>query len=62
MSEKIFDLIVLGGGPAGISAALYAKRGNVDVAIVDTSTLGGQPVNYLEIENYLGIDSIEGWE
>ena len=48
MSEKIFDLIVLGGGPAGISAALYAKRGNVDVAIVDTSTLGGQPVNYLE--------------
>ena len=62
MSEKIFDLIVLGGGPAGISAALYAKRGNVDVAIVDTSTLGGQPVNYLEIENYLGFDSIEGWE
>ncbi len=34
----------------------------MDVAIVDTSTLGGQPVNYLEIENYLGFDSIEGWE
>ncbi len=62
MSGKIFDLIVLGGGPAGMSAALYAKRGNVDVAILDISTLGGQPVNYLEIENYLGFDSIEGWE
>ena len=62
MSEKIYDLIVLGGGPAGISAALSAKRGNVDVAIIDTSTLGGQPVNYLEIENYLGFDTIEGWE
>ncbi len=62
MSDKIYDLLVLGGGPAGISAALYAKRGNVDVAIIDTSTLGGQPVNYLEIENYLGFDTIEGWE
>lgn len=62
MSEKIYDCIVLGGGPAGMSAALYAKRGNVDVAILDISTLGGQPVNYLEIENYLGFESIEGWE
>ncbi len=62
MTEKIYDCIVLGGGPAGMSAALYAKRGNVDVAILDISTLGGQPVNYLEIENYLGFDSIEGWE
>lgn len=62
MSGKIFDTLVLGGGPAGMSAAMYAKRGNLDVAIIDTSTLGGQPVNYLEIENYLGFDSIEGWE
>ena len=62
MSEKIYDCIVLGGGPAGMSAALYAKRGNVDVVILDISTLGGQPVNYLEIENYLGFESIEGWE
>lgn len=62
MNGKIFDCIVLGGGPAGMSAAMYAKRGNVDVAIIDISTLGGQPVNYLEIENYLGFDSIEGWE
>ena len=45
-----------------MNAALYAKRGDVDVAIIDTSTLGGQPVNYLEIENYLGFESIEGWE
>ena len=62
MSEKIYDCIVLGGGPAGMSAALYAKRGNVDVVILDISTLGGQPVNYLEIENYLGFESIESWE
>ena len=60
--NKIYDIIVLGGGPAGMNAALYAKRGNADVVIIDTSTLGGQPVNYLEIENYLGFASIEGWE
>lgn len=62
MEEKIFDLIILGGGPAGLNAALYAKRGGVDVAIVDTSSVGGQPVNYLEIENYLGFPTIQGWE
>lgn len=62
MEEKIFDLIVLGGGPAGLNAALYAKRGGIDVAIVDTSSVGGQPVNYLEIENYLGFPTIQGWE
>ncbi len=62
MEDKIFDCIVLGGGPAGLSAAMYAARGNVDTAIIDTSSLGGQPVNYLEIENYLGFKSIEGFE
>ncbi|HIT55898.1 TPA: thioredoxin-disulfide reductase [Candidatus Galligastranaerophilus intestinigallinarum] len=58
----MFDLIILGGGPAGLNAALYAKRGGIDVAIIDTSSVGGQPVNYLEIENYLGFPTIQGWE
>ncbi len=60
--EKIFDTIILGGGPAGISAGVYCARGNIDCAIIDTSLLGGQPTNYLEIENYIGFPSIEGWE
>ena len=60
--EKIFDCIILGGGPAGMSAAMYCARGNMDCAIIDTSLLGGQPTNYLEIENYLGFPTIEGWE
>ena len=62
MEEKLFDCLVLGGGPAGMSASLYAKRGNINVAIIDISTLGGKPVNYLEIENYPGFELIEGWE
>ena len=62
MEEKLFDCIILGGGPAGMSAALYAQRGNLKTAIIDSSALGGQPVNYLEIENYLGFPSIKGFE
>lgn len=60
--EKVFDCLILGGGPAGLSAALYAARGNIDAAIIDISSVGGQPVNYLEIENYLGFETIEGFE
>ena len=57
-----FDTIILGAGPAGLSASLYAKRGNANVAIIDTSMAGGQPSNYMEIENYPGFVNIEGFE
>ncbi len=58
--SKIFDCVILGGGPAGLSSALYCARANLKSAIVDISTLGGTPFNYCEIENYLGFDKIEG--
>ena len=54
MKEFEFDTIILGGGPAGMSAAIYASRGAVSTAIIDVSMLGGQPSNYLELENYPG--------
>ena len=62
MEEKHFDCLIIGGGPAGLSAALYAARGNIKTGIIDITSFGGQPVNYLEIENYLGFSKIEGWE
>ena len=62
MSNKIFDCIILGGGPAGLSSALYCSRANLDCAIVDNSALGGAPTIYCEIENYLGFNKIQGWE
>ena len=62
MSEKIFDIIILGGGPAGLSAAIYAARSAAKVAIIDISMLGEQPSNYLELENYPGFSRIEGFE
>ena len=60
--EGIFDTIILGGGPAGMSAGIYCARGNLKTAIIDISMFGGAPTNYLEIENYPGFSSIEGWE
>ena len=57
--SDIFDCLIIGGGPAGMSAALYCSRAGLNCAIVDMSSLGGTPVNYCEIENYLGAGRIE---
>lgn len=62
MERKIFDIIILGGGPAGFSSAIYAARGAVSTAIVDINMLGGQPSNYLELENYPGFQLIGGYD
>ena len=60
--DKIFDIIILGGGPAGLSAAIYAARSAAKTAIIDISMLGGQPSNYLELENYPGFAKIGGYD
>lgn len=57
-----FDTVILGGGPAGLSAAIYAARGACSAAIIDTSMLGGQPTNYLELENYPGFGIVDGFD
>lgn len=62
MNNYEFDTIILGGGPAGLSAAIYAARGACSTAIIDTSMLGGQPTNYLELENYPGFGIIDGFD
>lgn len=62
LKEANYDLIILGGGPAGLSAAIYAARGNLKTAVVDKSVLGGQVSNTLEIENYPGFLAIGGFD
>jgi len=62
MEIKEFDTLILGGGPAGLSAAIYAARGASSAAIIDTSMLGGQPTNYLELENYPGFGIVDGFD
>ncbi len=62
MTKYEFDTVILGGGPAGFSAGLYAARSAASTAIIDISMLGGQPSNYLELENYPGFNKIGGFE
>ena len=61
MEKFKFDTVILGGGPAGFSAGMYAARGAVSAAIIDISMLGGQPSNYLELENYPAMKRIGGY-
>jgi thioredoxin reductase (NADPH) len=57
-----FDVVILGGGPAGLSAGIYSSRANLKTAIIDVSMFGGQPSNYLELENYPAFPLINGYE
>lgn len=59
---KIYDVIIVGSGPAGMTAAIYAKRGNLDVLLLDKLAPGGQIINTYEIQNYPGFCSINGAE
>lgn len=60
MAEKIYDAIVIGAGPGGMTAALYLSRSNSSVLMIDRGVYGGQMNNTAEIENYPGFDSILG--
>lgn len=57
-----YDVIILGGGPAGMSAGVYCTRNNLSTAILDKSIFGGQPTNYLELENYIGFPIVDSTE
>ncbi len=56
------DLIIIGGGPAGLSAAVYAKRAGLSVLLFEKMAFGGQMLNSHNIENYPGYSSISGAE
>jgi thioredoxin reductase (NADPH) len=62
MEKLEFDTLILGGGPAGLSAGIYTSRGNLSTAIIDTNMLGGQPSNYMELENYPSYTLVGGYE
>lgn len=54
------DLIIIGAGPAGLNAAIYAARQNLDALVFERKIPGGAIINTKEIENYLGFTKIEG--
>lgn len=61
--DKIFDLIIIGGGPAGLSAAVYAERAKLDMILLEKAPVsGGQVLNTYEVDNYLGLPGINGFD
>jgi len=58
-TELIYDLVIIGGGPAGMTAAVYAARKRLKTLLI-TKDLGGQVLWTAEVENYMGYQYIEG--
>src|SRR5690625_2323349 len=58
--EKIYDVIIAGAGPAGMTAAVYASRANLDTLIIERGIPGGQMADTEDVENYPGFDHILG--
>ncbi len=58
----MYDIIVVGAGPAGLTAALYARRADKSVLVIEKSTFGGQITHSPRVENYPGFDVISGTE
>lgn len=59
----MFDLIIIGSGPAGLSAAVYAKRAGLNMLIIEKNPVsGGQIIDTYEVDNYLGIPGVNGFD
>ncbi len=59
----MYDLIIIGSGPAGLSAAVYAKRAGLDALVMEKSPMsGGQVLTTYEVDNYLGMPGINGYD
>ena len=61
--NMIYDMVILGGGPGGYTAALYAARAGLSVALVERISAGGQMTLTGDIDNYPGFpDGVDGFE
>ena len=59
----MYDLIIVGSGPAGLSAAVYAKRAGLNMIIIEKNPVsGGQIIDTYEVDNYLGSPGVNGFD
>lgn len=58
----MYDIIIVGAGPAGLTSALYALRANKKVLVLEYKNYGGQIINASKIENYPGLPNISGFD
>lgn len=64
MAEEthVYDLVIVGAGPAGLSAAIYASRAMLDFVVLEQTTAGGQVLLTTDIDNYPGVPKTQGFE
>ena len=60
--DNMYDIIIVGAGPAGMTAGIYALRANKKVLILEAKSYGGQIVNAYKVENYPGISNVSGFD
>ena len=60
--RKIYDLIIVGGGPAGLAAGIYGRRAALECVLIEKGLPGGQVAVSDQVENYPGIEDISGME
>lgn len=60
--ENTYDLVVIGGGPAGLTSAIYAARAGLKTAVVEKGAPGGKLNNTHKVDNYPGMEGKAGWE
>ncbi|MBQ0101822.1 MAG: NAD(P)/FAD-dependent oxidoreductase, partial [Firmicutes bacterium] len=58
----IYDIVIIGGGPAGLTAAIYGRRQNKTVMVIEKNTFGGQTVYSPKIENIPGFNEMSGMD
>lgn len=58
----MYDIVIVGAGPSGLTASIYARRSNKNILVLESLTYGGQIVNTLDIENYPAENHISGVE
>ena len=61
--KNMYDMIIIGSGPAGLTAAIYAQRARLNTLVIEREYIsGGQVVNTYEVDNYPGLPGISGFE
>jgi thioredoxin reductase (NADPH) len=61
--EKLYDVVIIGSGPAGLTAAVYGKRAELSMVVIEKEMAsGGQVLNTYEVDNYPGLPGINGYE
>ncbi len=61
-TNEIYDILIIGSGPGGMTAGIYAARAMANIAMIEKGAPGGKVTNTSEIENYPGFDNIRGYE